>query len=84
MKNRRKMQPNEVFIDENVKMDDLQFYLGDEWSSMMLNDLDTSKFGEENELSDESPSFYQQTSFAQFLQAFFHNHDTSCEILGNQ
>ena len=34
-------------------MDDLQFDLGDEWSSMMLNDLDTSVFGEENELGDD-------------------------------
>ena len=48
-------------------MDDLQFDLGDEWSSMMLNDLDISVFGEENELRDDSPSFYQQTSCAQFL-----------------
>ena len=49
-------------------MDDLQFDLGDERSSMMLNDLDTSVFGEENELGDDdSPSFYQQTSHAQFL-----------------
>ena len=48
-------------------MDDLQFDLGDEWSSMMLNDLDTSVFGEENELGDDLPSFYQQTSRAQFF-----------------
>ena len=34
-------------------MDDLQFDLGDEWFSMMLNDLDTSVFGEENELGDD-------------------------------
>ena len=37
---------------------------------MMLNDLDTSVFGEENELGDDSPSFYQQTSCAQ-LHNFF-------------
>ena len=48
-------------------MDHFQFELGTEWSSMMLNDLDTSVFGEENELGDDSPSFYQQTSHAQFL-----------------
>ena len=48
-------------------MDNLQFDLGDEWSSMMPNDLDTSVFGEENELSDDSPSIYQQISRAQFL-----------------
>ena len=67
VQNRRKMKPNEVFIDENVKIDDLQFDLGDEWSSMMLNDFDTSVFGKENELGDDSQSFYQQTSCAQFL-----------------
>ena len=48
-------------------MDDLRFDLGDEWSSMMLNDLDTSVFDEENELGDDSPSFYQQKLLAQFL-----------------
>ena len=46
-------------------MDDLQFDLGDEWSSMMLNDLDTSVFGEQNELGDDLPSVYQQTSHPQ-------------------
>ena len=45
-------------------MDNLQFDLGDEWSSMMLNDLDTSVFGEENELDDDLLSVYQQTSHA--------------------
>ena len=34
---------------------------------MMRNDLDTSVFVEENELDDDSPSFYQQTSRTQFL-----------------
>ena len=48
-------------------MDDLQFDLDDEWFSMMLNDLDTGVFGEDNELGDDSPSFYQQTSCIQFL-----------------
>ena len=48
-------------------MNDLQFDLAHEWSSVMLNDLDTSVFGEENELGDDSPSFYQQTSHAQIL-----------------
>ena len=28
---------NEVVIDENVKMDDLQFDLGNEWSSMIID-----------------------------------------------
>ena len=37
---------------------------------MMLNDLDTSVFGEENELGDDSQSFYQQASLAQ-LHNFF-------------
>ena len=60
-------------------MDNLQFDLGDEWFSMrymMLNDLDTNVFGEENELGDDSPSFC--------LWAYFHNQDATCEILGNQ
>ena len=47
-------------------MDDLEFDLGDEWSSM-TNDSGTSVFGEENELGDDSPSSYQQPSDAQFL-----------------
>ena len=35
-------------------MDDLQFDLGDEWFSLMLNDLDTSVFCDEIELGDDA------------------------------
>ena len=52
---------------------------------MMLNDLDTSVFVEENELGDESPSLYTAANITcTYLQAYFHNHDATCEIFENQ
>ena len=50
-------------------MDDLQFDLGDEWCSMMMNDLDTGVFGEKNELGDDSR--FINKPCAQFLWTYF-------------
>ena len=65
MKNRRKCNLIKFFID----MDNLQFDLGDEWYSMMLNDSDTSVFGEENKLGDSSPRFINKHHMHNFFRS---------------
>ena len=67
------MQPNEAFINENV-------------TSMMLNDLNTMCLVKKMNLVTTHHRFIANitSTIAQFLQAYFHNHDATCEILGNQ